>query len=251
MVNSKALIDTEFDFRQEVGDKDPDTYSPTLKHYHQILWNKPLPNGKLLQISNIKSKYLVGNCEDISIDLSSDSIINSLSKRLKNDSKTSQIYKECRSEIEEVQKNGSTIGGFLLFPRRKVDGKLTINAARGFNNKIIDRFDLSLECIRLYFLGLDSPLKNDLERYSEFFNLFSTFKGYVQFFLLDELVNDSYTEVKFFTSFSGEFSNSPLPNDKAKYLTYAENSLRFVKSRNQRIKEWHLEEISRSKLPTA
>ena len=251
MVNSKTLIDTEFDFRQEVGGKDPDTYSPTLKQYHQILWNKPLPNGKLLQISNIKSKYLVGICEDVSIDLSSDSIINSLSKRLKNNSKTSQIYMECSSEIEKVQKNGSTIGGFLLFPRRKIDGKLTINAARGFNNKIIDRFDLSLECIRLYFLGLDSPLKNDLERYSEFFDLFSNFKGYVQFFLLDELVNDSYTKVKFFTSFNKAFSNSPLPNDKAEYLTYAENSLRFVKSRNERIKQWRLEETSQSKLPTA
>jgi hypothetical protein len=251
MVNSKTLIDTEFDFRQEVGGKDPDTYSPTLKQYHQILWNKPLPNGKLLQISHIKSKYLVGTCENKSIELSSDSIINSLSKRLNNNSKTSQIHKECRSEIEKLQKNGSTIGGFLLFPRRKIDGKLTINAARGFNNKIIDRFDLSLECIRLYFLGLDSPLKNDLERYSEFFDLFSNFKGYVQFFLLDELVNDSYTEVKFFTSFSQAFSNSPLPNDKTEYLTYAENSLRFVKSRNERIKQWRLGETSQSKLPTA
>jgi hypothetical protein len=250
MVNSKTLIDTEFDFRQEVGGKDPDTYSPTLKQYHQILWNKPLPNGKLLKISHIKSKYLVGICEDVSIELSSDSIINSLSKRLKNNSKTSQIYMECRSEIEKVQKNGSTIGGFLLFPRRKIDGKLTINAARGFNNKIIDRFDLSLECIRLYFLGLDSPLKNDLERYSEFFDLFSNFKGYVQFFLLDALVNDSYTEVKFFTSFSQAFSHSPLPNDKTEYLTYAENSLRFVKSRNERIKQWRLGETSQSKLPT-
>jgi hypothetical protein len=251
MVNSKTLIDTEFDFRQEVGGKDPDTYSPTLKQYHQILWNKPLPNGKLLQISHIKSKYLVGTCENKSIELSSDSIINSLSKRLNNNSKTSQIYKECRSEIEKLQKNGSTIGGFLLFPRRKIDGKLTINAARGFNNKIIDRFDLSLECIRLYFLGLDSPLKNDLERYSEFFDLFSNFKGYVKFFLLDELVNDSYTEVKFFTSFNQGFSNSPLPNDKTEYLTYAENSLRFVKSRNERIKQWRLGETSQSKLPTA
>ena len=86
MENSKTLIDIEFDFRQEVGDKDPDIHSPTLKQYHQILWNKPLPNGKLLQISSMKSKYLVGTCEDKSIELSSDSIINSLFKRLNNNS---------------------------------------------------------------------------------------------------------------------------------------------------------------------
>ena len=24
---------------------DPDTYSPTLRRYHKILWSKPLPNG--------------------------------------------------------------------------------------------------------------------------------------------------------------------------------------------------------------
>ena len=60
MINSKTLIDTEFDFRQEVGGKDPDAFSLTLKQYHQILWNKVLPNGKLLQIIDAKSKYLVG-----------------------------------------------------------------------------------------------------------------------------------------------------------------------------------------------
>ena len=244
MTTLKPPVNTEFDFRQEVGDKDPDIHSPTLKQYHQILWNKPLPNGQVLQISSVKSKYLVGTCEDKSIELSSDSIINSLFKRLNNNSTTSQITKECSSEIKQVQKYGSTIGGFLLFPRRKVDGKLTINAARGFNNKIIDRFDLTLECIRLYFLGLNSPLKKDLERYSEFFDLFINFKGYVQFFLLDELVNDRYTAVNFFTNFSQPFSNSPLPKDKIEYLIYAENSLRFVRSRNERIKQWHLKEIS-------
>jgi hypothetical protein len=243
MINSKALIDTEFDFRQEVGGKDPDAFSLTLKQYHQILWNKVLPNGKLLQIIDAKSKYLVGTCENKSIDLSSDSIINSLIKPLMNNEKTSSIINECSLKVEQVRKEGSTIGGFLLLPRKKIDGKLTINAARGFNRKIADRFDLTLECIRLHYLRLDSPLKNDLERYSEFFDLFSDFKGYIQFFLLDDLVNNSYTEIKFFTSFSQAFLNAPLPKDKAEYQTYAENSLRFVRSRNERIRQWSSKEM--------
>lgn len=246
MVNSKTPIDTELDFRQEVGGRDPDAYSQTLKQYHQILWNKALPNGKSLQITTANNKYLLGTCEDKSIDLSSDSIINSLTKPLKNNKNTSFIINECSSEAEQVRKVGSTIGGFLLFPRKKIDGKLTINAARGFNRKIVDRFDLTLECIRLHYLQLDSPLKSDLERYSEFFSLFTDFKGYVQFFLLDELVNDSYTEIKYFTNFSQVFLNSPLPKDKAEYLIYSENLLKFVGSRNERIKRWHKKEISRS-----
>jgi len=243
MINSKALIDTEFDFRQEVGGKDPDAFSLTLKQYHQILWNKVLPNGKLLQIIDAKSKYLVGTCENKSIDLSSDSIINSLIKPLMNNEKTSSIINECSLKVEQVRKEGSTIGGFLLLPRKKIDGKLTINAARGFNRKIADRFDLTLECIRLHYLRIDSPLKNDLERYSEFFDLFSDFKGYIQFFLLDDLVNNSYTEIKFFTSFSQAFLSAPLPKDKAEYQTYAENSLRFVRSRNERIRQWSSKEM--------
>jgi len=247
MANSKTPIDTEFDFRQEVGGKDPDAYSLTLKQYHQILWNKALPTGKSLQIIDAKGKYLIGTCENNSIDLSSDSIINSLIKPLKNNRKTSFIIDECSLVAEQVRKEGSTIGGFLLLPRKKIDGKLTINAARGFNRKIADRFDLTLECIRLHYLRLDSPLKNDLERYSEFFDLFSDFKGYVQFFLLDELVNDSYTEIKFFTTMSQAFLNSPIPQDKTDYLAYAENSLKFVRSRNERIKDWYSGEISQSK----
>lgn len=244
MVNSKTPIDTELDFRLEVGGRDPDTHSSTLKQYHQILWNKTLPNGKSLQITTANSKYLLGTCEDISIDLSSDSIINSLIKPLTNNEKTSFIINECILEADQVRKLGSTIGGFLLFPRKKIDGKLTINAARGFNRNLADRFDLTLECIRLHYLRLNSPLKNDLERYSDFFNLFTDFKGYVQFFLLDELVNESYTEVKYFTNLSQVFLNSPLPKDKVEYLTYLENSLKFVKLRNERIKRWYAKEIS-------
>lgn len=247
MVNSKALIDTEFDFRQEVGGKDPDAFSLTLKQYHQILWNKALPNGKSLQIISAKGKYLVGICEGNSIDLSSDSIINSLIKPLTNNKKTSSIINECSLQVDQLRKKGNTIGGFLLLPRKKIDGKLTINAARGFNRKIADRFDLTLECIRLYYLQLDSPLKNDLERYSKFFDLFSEFKGYVQFFLLDDLVNDSYTEIKFFSSINQAFLSAPLPKNKAEYLIYAENSLRFVESRNERIKHWSSKEIDQSK----
>ncbi|WP_425463848.1 DUF6994 family protein [Nocardioides aurantiacus] len=38
-------IDTAFDVRTDAGGRDPDSYSPTLRDYHQILWTKPLPRG--------------------------------------------------------------------------------------------------------------------------------------------------------------------------------------------------------------
>jgi hypothetical protein len=40
------LIDITFDFRSDTPlGKDPDTYSPTLLWYHQLLWSKPLPSA--------------------------------------------------------------------------------------------------------------------------------------------------------------------------------------------------------------
>ena len=39
------LIDTSFDVRTDSRGKDPDTWSPTLCRYHQLLWSKPLPSG--------------------------------------------------------------------------------------------------------------------------------------------------------------------------------------------------------------
>ena len=46
----------------------------------------------------------------------------------------------------------------------KIDGKMTINGARGFNAKIRDRFDLTLECIRRHYRNEDSPLTDVLGR---------------------------------------------------------------------------------------
>ena len=48
---------------------------------------------------------------------------------------------------------------------------MTINGARGVNHKIQDRFDLTLECIRRFYLNEFSPLKDTLNRYKTFFKL--------------------------------------------------------------------------------
>jgi hypothetical protein len=44
---------------------------------------------------------------------------------------------------------GYTIGGMMVFPGNQIDGKMTINQARGCNGNIKDRFDLTVECIRI------------------------------------------------------------------------------------------------------
>jgi hypothetical protein len=111
---------------------------------------------------------------------------------------------------------------------------MTINGARGFNPKIIDRFDLTLECIRHHYSNEDSPLSNTLEIYSDFFNLFEDFQGYVDFFLLQDLVTEDYLSIKFYLLFDS-FNNPPLPTNVHEYLLYKTNMTDFVLARNKRI----------------
>ena len=49
-----------------------------------------------------------------------------------------------------------TIGGMMVFPGNRIDGKQTINQARGCLRKISDRLDLTLECVRRHYEGQSS-----------------------------------------------------------------------------------------------
>ena len=106
--------------------------------------------------------------------------------------------------------------------------------ARGTHKKIRDRFDLTLECIRRYYVNKDSPLKDTIDGYSSFFNLFEDFRGYVDFFLLQDLVDKEYKAIKFWHAFDN-FNNQPLPNNIHEYNSYKDNVVDFIKSRNIRI----------------
>jgi len=229
-------IDTSFDFRGDSNGKDPDAHSPTLRSYHCHLWSKELPNGELLKIEEVDSR-LVYRFNMQTIGFGSDSISNSYIGTKKTEHLTKEIS---QSEFEDFRDKGSTIGGYIIFPSAREDGKMTINGARGFNRKIGDRFDLTLECIRLHYLGLENPLENTLNLPTNkfFFSLFRNFKGYVDFFLLQDLVDAEYGNVNFFTKTKMPFQSSPLPRTTAEYREYKEASVKFVASRNSRISDW-------------
>jgi len=115
---------------------------------------------------------------------------------------------------------------------------MTINQARGINHLIADRFDLTLECIKLHYEKGVSPLSQVLERYKDFFELFQSFQGYVDFFLLNDLVDSEYKKISFLTEIYEPFKTSPLPLNKDEYLEYRENAMNFIENRNVRISEW-------------
>jgi len=227
-----TLIDIHFDvFSDTPKGKDPDSYSATLRKYHQILWSKPLPNGFRFDLDRDTARLLHHKSELGEFFLSSDAI----GHTYKNVKKMAHIVNQITpDEMNSFFSLCSTIGAFIMFPSKKIDNKMTINGARGINHKIQDRFDLTLECIRSFYLKEKSPLSDTLERYSQFFNLFDNFKGYVDFFLLQDLVEENYSAIKFWHPFNG-FDYSPLPKNIEEYQAYKINVIDFLTARNQRI----------------
>ena len=78
----RNLIDPNFAFYSDTPTgKDPDSYSPTLRRYHKILWGKPLPNGLRFDLTDTTPKvYLHHQSELGEFFLSSDSIAHSYSR---------------------------------------------------------------------------------------------------------------------------------------------------------------------------
>lgn len=225
-------IDTSFDVRTDARGKDPDAHSPTLRRYHRILWSKPLPNGNQFRLTE-KGSYLHPCSPLEKFVLSSDSIIQTFLRWDSLKHTTSQLPVE---ENEAFFTIACTVGATIVFPAYQVDGKWTINQARGCNRSISDRFDLTLECIRRHYLGQPSPLSDCLARYGDFFDLFNDFRGYVDFFLLRDLVTDDYQIVKFFMPFN-DFKPPAVPKDPETYRGFCRRSIDFIRARNQRIDE--------------
>lgn len=241
------IIDISFDVYSDTpvkdGNKqDPDKYSRTLAKYHKILWSKPLPNGENFDLNGGNSipRRLHHESKLGKFVLSSDSIGHTYMnwrgiewRRI--------IDKIPKYEIDSFFSICSTIGGYIIFPANQIEKQHTINQARGLSSYgIKDRWDLTLECIRRFYSNQTSPLSDTLHRYSIFFSLFQDFKGYVDFFLLQDLVTEDYLSIKFYVPFNGFnlYKEKDVPLDNVdEYLSYKKNVIDFITARNKRIDE--------------
>jgi hypothetical protein len=229
------LIDTSFDFRTDASGGDPDTYSPTLQLYHKLLWSKTLPSGRLFNLDDtVRGAYLHHSSALGEFFLCSDSIIPTFTRWGSLRRITGQFTEE---DNEAFRRIGYTIGGMMVFPGNRIGGKQTINGARGFNRKIADRFDLTLECIRRHYVVGRSPLGETLARYRDFFRLFEDFRGYIEFFMLQDLVTEDHSAVRFFMPFD-DFNTPSVPRDRDTYKEYRRLSIEFIEARNLRIANW-------------
>lgn len=233
LTRETPVIDADFDFRDDtpVG-RDPDALSPTLRRYHRLLWSKPLPGGHVFDLTATKpGVYLHHTSEMGELSLSSDTVVPSFRKQKSVQELITQLPS---GRFERFMHFRYTIGGMMVFPSNKVDRKMTINGARGCHPRVMDRFDLTVECIRRHYRSEESPLSAVLERYASFFRLFDSFEGYVDFFLLQDIVSADYAEVLFHAPFTG-FTASPIPHGLEEYARYLDRAEAFIKARNKRI----------------
>jgi hypothetical protein len=237
-MNMLRNIDITFDFRSDTPpEKDPDVDSPTLRRYHKLLWSKPLPSGELFVLDDTTPRayaYLHHRSEVGEFFLSSDTVIPDFSREKKFAHIIDQVPAK---ELNSFITISYTIGGMMIFPGKQINRKMTINQQRGCHPWIKDRFDFTVECIRRYYLNESSPLSDTLVRYADFFELFGDFRGYVEFFLLQDLVAEDYCAVKFFTPFEDFNTSSPLPGSMDDYREYQQLAVEFIEARNRRILE--------------
>jgi len=220
-------IDVDFNFFDDTPDgKDPDSHSPTLRRYHQLLWSKELPDGRPFNLESRKSlsPYLVYQSETQRFVLGSDTIATRHRKKL------SSLFAATPSEeTDAFLRRSYTICGFIVFPVSRG----SINQRRGTHPKIQDRWDLTLESIRRYYNGRVSPLTEVLESEAAFFDLFGSFEGYVAHFHLDDFVFPDGA-VRFLFPFA-DFAGPTLPTDVDSYREYLQQSLALFAARRDRL----------------
>ncbi len=243
-----SIIDTNLNFADDTKDYwnnfwennngygssniDPDTNNQKLQKYHQILWSKQLPNGEYMDLQPSQDSYGTNILLWKDFVLSSDSLINgfrwptmkSLIDELKVELPNYQQFQE------EYIRKAYTIGGMIVFPRHRN----SINQRRGCSRFIKDRVDLTIECIRLYYEGKENPLSYVLKSDEKFFNLFNDFKGYINYFYLQDIVSEDYKKVNIYIG-SGNLKDSPLPQNTKEWFIWHDKTIDFLKKRNARI----------------
>lgn len=214
------------------GGSDPDSKSTMLRQYHRLLWSRTLPNGEELKLYSGGSKFYLRRIGESRImDLGSDSITASFRWNWNLMKQVQASIPDYKKFVEDYMHSTYTIGGMMLFPAFWWG----INQSRGCHAHIKDRWDLTLECIRRYYNGELSPLSKCFERgwNKEFFSWFIDFKGFVDFFLLQDCVSDDYNvRLLHPTSLEGK---DPVPQDVESYMDFINQELEFVAKRNRRI----------------
>jgi hypothetical protein len=216
-------IDVDYNFFTDTpAGRDPDSHSPTLRRYHQLLWSKPLPDGRPFELhaGRTRSPYLVFQANGTRFVLGSDTIATRHRRKLHH------LYSQLPDKVNDAfLRRSYTICGFIVFPVSRG----SLNQTRGTHPRIQDRWDLTLEAIRRHYDGGTSPLASTMDQHADFFALFGSFKGYVDHFVLGDFLDESGA-VRFLLPFDN-YESPALPSDLPTYARYRLESLKLFKAR--------------------
>lgn len=100
-----------------------------------------------------------------------------------------------------------------------------------------------VECIRRYYnKDFNNPLGETIKKNAEFFDLFIDFKSFVDFFLLQDLVIEDYSDIKLFLQNDLTFTKDPRPQLVADWFVFYKNQMEFLENRNNRIAKIRLDD---------
>lgn len=229
--------------------RDPDSWHKDLRAFHRILWSRPLRTGDAWSFTPTRGSYLRCTQRRDSApqewSIGSDNFATTHTSALPGMAAALPGYE--RQHLHEF----CSIGGYIAFPNgkfqtretRSVSRKWTINQARGCDRSISDRFDLTLEAIRLYFTGVvardKNPIGDVLDAYGWFFDFFGTgdegFSAYVDYFFLGPMV--SRGGVKPLYGGTLNFDDA-LPRHESGYRQYIKAQATVVRERAELITGW-------------
>ena len=137
--------------------------------------------------------------------------------------------RNAEAEIEKYRKNVIyRPGNFIVFPK---NSRNSINTARGRCEKIKDRFDLTLDCIKKQYADKDNPLSWVLRKHwKDFFCRFNDFKEYVLFFMLEDYLDEKDNVMRFIDN-----EEHILPQTLEEYDEYIKRVSFVVHKRTERI----------------
>ncbi len=133
MTSQAGRVDIGFNFWSDCDkSQDPDKASPTLHRYHRLLWGKELPSGRRLELEDARPLGYLAGTSGVGdrFDLSSDAIVATY-RHWKRPEAKRVVAGVPLDEQRSFYKLSYTMGGFVLFPRNRVDGLPSINQARG------------------------------------------------------------------------------------------------------------------------
>ena len=203
----------------------------------KVYWQKFGPEQQLLEADPQALEKIQSQVDELNARKEEKEIQEKLHRIVEAKSRTLEIIKnevkDYHQFVEGYLHKLYQIGGEVILPSA-VGG---INQTRGFRSEIRDRWDLTLECIRRYYKGEDSPLKEVLDKNKAFFDLFVDFKGYVDYFFFQDLVDDQYSKVLLWLD-TPLFIKNPIPKTKEQYFDFINREIDFVERRNKRIEKY-------------